>query len=83
LKTFFLLSVKYWVQKINFKNSKFEKVKILVYDACGSKIDKKHPQGSKNLSIPIFDVLETNLDQNLIFEKKSYEIYPFYNNKEV
>ena len=33
-------------------------------------MDKNHLQGLKNLRKNIFNVLEPNLDENLIFEKK-------------
>ena len=56
---------------------KFEKVKILDCHIYDSKIDKTHLQGLKNLKKNIFNVLEANLDENLIFErKKSHKIYP-------
>ena len=37
-------------------------------------MDKNHLQGLKNLRKTIFNVLETNLDENLIFEKKSQNL---------
>ena len=39
-------------------------------------MDKNHLQGLKNLRKIILNVLEGNLDENLIFEKKSHTIYP-------
>ena len=40
------------------------------------KIDKNYLQGLKNLRNTIFNVLEVNLDENLIFENQSHKIYP-------
>ena len=40
------------------------------------KVDKNHLYGLKNLRKNIFDVLEANLDENLIFEKKKSQNLP-------
>ena len=54
----------------DFALEKFEKVKILVYHIYVPKMDKNHLQGLKNLRKIILNVLEANLDEYLIFEKK-------------
>ena len=39
-------------------------------------MDKNYLQGIKNLRKNNFNVLEANLDETLIFEKKGHKIYP-------
>ena len=56
-----------------WKNLKKEKIYFIIY---APKMDKNHRQGLKNLRKNIFNVLEANLDENLIFEKKSQSIHP-------
>jgi hypothetical protein len=55
---------------------KFEKVKILVYHIYVPKMDKNQLQGLKNLRKIILNVLEANLDENLICEKKVKNLPP-------
>ena len=43
-------------------------------------MNKNHLQGLKNLSKTILNVLEVNLDENLIFEKKVTKFTPKYRN---
>ena len=43
-------------------------------------MDKNHLQGLKNLRKNILNVLEANLDENLIFEKKVTKFIPKYRN---
>ena len=43
-------------------------------------MDKNHLQGLKNLRKSILNVLEANLDENLIFEKKVTKFTPKYRN---
>jgi len=43
-------------------------------------MDKNHLQGLKNLRKTILNVLEANLDENLIFEKKVTKFTPKYRN---
>ena len=50
-----------------WKNLKKSKFQFIIY---APKMDKNHLQGLKNLRKNIFNVLEANLDENLIFEKK-------------
>ena len=66
--------------KDDFALEKFEKVKILVYHIYTPKMDKNHLQGLKNHRKNIFNVLEANLDENLIFEKKVTEFTVKYRN---
>ena len=57
----------------DFALKKFEKVKILVYHIYMKIIFRVY---LKNLRKTIFNVLEVNLDENLIFEKKSQNLPP-------
>ena len=43
-------------------------------------MDKNHLQSLKNLRKNILNVLEANLDENLIFEKKVTKFTPKYRN---
>jgi len=40
------------------------------------KLDKNYLQPKKSQKKYIFNVLEANLDETLIFEKKGHKIYP-------